>query len=89
MNRPLAMVRKHRHQALLGVCDQEEKRSKRGLRDIVADARARCGPDTPNVGQAAAVELSRNVELFRGGLVFKAHELLYHSTLGTRVMKKQ
>jgi len=26
--------------------------------------------------------------LFRGGLVFKAHRLLYHSTLGLRVIKK-
>ena len=27
--------------------------------------------------------------LFRGGLVFKAHRLLYHSTLGSRVIKKR
>jgi len=26
---------------------------------------------------------------FRGGLVFKAHRWLYHSTLGSRVIKKQ
>ena len=26
---------------------------------------------------------------FRGGLVFKAHRLLYHSTLGLRVIKKK
>ena len=26
---------------------------------------------------------------FRGGLVFKAHRLLYHSTLGLRVIKKE
>ena len=26
---------------------------------------------------------------FRGGLVFKAHKLLYHSTLGLRVIKKK
>jgi len=26
---------------------------------------------------------------FRGGIVFKAHRLLYHSTLGWRVMKKK
>ena len=26
---------------------------------------------------------------FRGGLVFKAHSLVYHSTLGFRVMKKK
>ena len=27
--------------------------------------------------------------LFRGGLVFKAHRLVYHSTLGVRVIKKK
>ena len=32
--------------------------------------------------------LRRNVKLFRGWLVFRAHRLLYHSTLGLRVMKK-
>jgi hydroxymethylglutaryl-CoA reductase (NADPH) len=32
--------------------------------------------------------LRRNVEPFRGGLVFRAHRLLYHSTLGSRVIKK-
>jgi len=29
------------------------------------------------------------MQLFRGGLVFKAHRLLYHSTLGVRVIKKE
>ena len=33
--------------------------------------------------------LSRNVERFRGGLEFKAHKLVYHSTRGSRVMKKK
>ena len=33
--------------------------------------------------------LSRNVEQFRGGLVSKAHKLLYHSTLGLRVIKNK
>ena len=33
--------------------------------------------------------LDRNVNRFRGGLVFKAHRLLYHSTLGLRVIKKK
>ena len=28
-------------------------------------------------------------ETFRGGLVFKAHGLVYHSTLGWRVIKKK
>jgi hypothetical protein len=36
--------------------------------------------------------LSRSLftgERFRGGPVFKAHRLLYHSTLGPRVIKKK
>ena len=33
--------------------------------------------------------LHRNVQRFRGGLAFKAHRRLYHSTLGWRVIKKK
>ena len=33
--------------------------------------------------------LYRNVQQFRGGLVFKAHRLLYHPTLGLRVIKRE
>ena len=33
--------------------------------------------------------LRRNVKRFRGGLVFKAHRLVYHSTLSWRVIKKK
>jgi len=33
--------------------------------------------------------LSRNVERSRGGLASKAHRLLYHPTLGSRVIKKK
>ena len=33
--------------------------------------------------------LRRNVKQFRGGLVFKAHRLVYLSTLGWRVIKKK
>jgi len=32
---------------------------------------------------------ARNVKRFRGGLVVKAHRLLYHSNLGLRVIKKK
>ena len=32
--------------------------------------------------------LSRNVERFQGGLAFKAHDFLCHSTQGSSVMKK-
>ena len=31
----------------------------------------------------------RNVNRLRGGLVFKDHRLLYHSTLSLRVMKRK
>ena len=31
----------------------------------------------------------RNAKRFRGGLVFKAHRLLYRSALGLRVIKKK
>ena len=33
--------------------------------------------------------LSRSVERFRGGLVFKAHGLLFHTTLGSTVITKK
>jgi len=44
---------------------------------------------TPSSLACALQLLSRNVKRFRGGLVFKAHRLLYHSTLGLRVIKKK
>ena len=37
----------------------------------------------------AGILLCRIVKRFRGGLVFKAHRLLYHSTLGLRVIKQK
>ena len=33
--------------------------------------------------------LRRNAKQFRGGLVSKAHRRVYHSTLGSRVIKKR
>ena len=36
-----------------------------------------------------AKEAHRNVKRFRGGLVFKAQRWWYHSTLGSRVIKKK
>ena len=33
--------------------------------------------------------IRRNVKRFRGGLLFKARRLVYHSTLGLRVIKKR
>ena len=36
-----------------------------------------------------ALHLGADVKRFRGGLVCEAHRLLYHSTLGLRVMKQE
>ena len=33
--------------------------------------------------------LDTSVHWFRGGLVLKAHRLVYHSTLGSRVIKRK
>ena len=47
------------------------------------------GADTPSLSIFVEQLLHRKVQRFRGGLVFKAHTLLYHSTLGLRVIKKK
>ena len=54
-----------------------------GLRDLVLEVPVVVGavPELPGI--------DRNVKRFRGGLVFKAHRLSYHSTLGLRVSKKK
>jgi len=46
--------------------------------------RGKRNPRSPPSGRAAIER-----KCFRGGLVFKAHRLLYHSTLGLRVIKKK
>jgi len=43
----------------------------------------------PSVASGQEQLLRRNVKRFRGGLVFEAHRLLYHSTLGLRVTEKK
>ena len=40
-------------------------------------------------GLETATADSRSTNKFREGLVFKAHRLLYHSTLGLRVTQKK
>ena len=48
--------------------------------------------DSISCGQEFSIEeqlLRRNVNRFRGGLVFKAHRLVYYSTLGLRVIKEK
>ena len=49
------------------------------------EGKRQIAPVTPN----PHVLLGKNVKRFRGGLVFKAHRLVYHSTLGLRVIKKK
>ena len=49
-------------------------------------------PDSGNLqcsARGVKMAICRNVKRFRGGLVFKAHRLVYHSTLGLRVIKKR
>jgi len=49
-----------------------------------------CGNHTGRANnQPVKILLYRNVQQFRGGLVFKAHRLSYHSTLDLRVIKKK
>ena len=49
------------------------------------------GCRVPNLVKAGdeLLGVGRNVKRFRGGLVLKAHRLLYHSTLVSRVIKKK
>ena len=51
----------------------------------------RRGPQFGPAGGVWGLEqlLSRNVKRFQGVLVFKAHRILYHSTLGLRVIKRE
>ena len=48
-------------------------------------------PDESSTASRAPLKLFtyRNVQWIRGGLVFKAHRLLCHSSLGLRVIKKK
>ena len=46
-------------------------------------------PRPANKSIVNAYSWQRNEMRFRGGLVFKAHRWLYHSTLGSRVVKKK
>ena len=48
-----------------------------------------CIPRRSDVGDTAYQLFQKKLQRFRGGLVFKAHRLLYHSTLGSRVIKKK
>ena len=54
-------------------------------------ANGRSSESSPRGSQFPIQEqlLRRNVKRFRGWLVFKAHSLLYRSTLGSRVIQKK
>ena len=74
----------------------EEKGSKPVWRTNPSQWRRLRSTATNHAGGAAAWRLvfavrgfDRNVKRFRGGLVFKARRWLYHSTLGSRVIKKK
>ena len=46
-------------------------------------------PTNPHQSISGDVPPIDDVKRFRGGLAFKAHRLVYHSTLGLRVIKKK
>jgi len=49
-----------------------------------------CGVVATATNRAISEQLlRRNVQRFRGGLVSKAHGLVYHSTLGLKVIKEE
>jgi len=55
-------------------------------------ASTHCSPSASNTACEFSMSeqpLRRNLQRFRGGLVFKAHRRVYHSTLGLRVIKKK
>ena len=79
------------HSRFTSECNKEEIND-----DDDACCRGSCSDRAPtNMPSSAASSsileqlLRRNVRRFRGGLVFEAHRLLYHSTLGWRVIKKK
>ena len=47
------------------------------------------GVRKPDSDRTRGVLLYRKVQRFQGGLVFQAHSLWYHSTLGLRVIKEE
>ena len=62
-----------------------------GIRFVVDHFPKNCGP--PEYHPRSIKRFKRRggeaARPFRGGLVFKAHRLVYHSTLGLRVIKKK
>jgi len=60
-----------------------------GVPDADATATAPEVDDRPVCIQCLEQLLRRNVKRFRGGLLFKAHILVYQSTLGWRVLKQK
>ena len=57
--------------------------------NFVLEALLETNNDEPRSSRTEEQLLYINVQRFRGGLVFKAHRLSYHSTLGLRVMTKK
>ena len=62
-----------------------------GFRDALANGVVVQLPSVSSVYDLGCMEqlLGRNVKRFRGGLVFKAHRRMYHSTLGLRVINQK
>ena len=65
----------------------EERRAADPVLRVAADERR--GISQLDANDIQEQLLRRNVKRSRGGLVFKAHFFVYHSTLGLRVIKKK
>jgi len=68
------------------------RREKRKLSEtckVTSSSPARSSPLKAAALSGAILLTKKRPVWFRGGLVFKAHRLVYHSTLGLRVIKKK
>ena len=76
------------------MCERETERERERERECVRE-RESTFPRALRIMVMGFIRISESIvcalmpERFRGGLVFKAHTLLYHSTLGLRVIKKR
>ena len=75
--------------------ERERARESEGVREREREREAvppldRRRPDASlQEGERKEQLLCRNLTRFRGGLVFKAHRLVYHSNLGSKEVKKK
>jgi len=77
-----SMRKSSRHKGLFRTCRVIEKKKKKKKHRSSA-------PVLPSSQGMYCDRSGGNVKRFRGGLVFKAHRLVYHSTLGLKVITRK